>query len=156
MKLNKGFTLLELLIVIAIIGILAAVISVSTSSGRNKGADGGIKQQLVLARSQAEIVWNTRTANLNTYTSVCTNGTVDGVTGIGGHVLKATQIYGLAAVGGNGVAGSPSTATCHDSAGAYAAEVPLRGGTNQMWCIDSTGKSEQNTGSALPVGDYTC
>lgn len=41
-KTQKAFTLIELLIVIAIIGILAGVILVSTSASRNKANDAAI------------------------------------------------------------------------------------------------------------------
>lgn len=151
---KSGFTLLELLIVVAIIAILSAIVMVSSGGSKSKGADGGIKAQLVFARSQAEVVFNTRTANTNSYTNVCVNGLVDGVNGIGGYVLNAAKIAGLSVYATNAV-GSATTATCNNSAGAYAAEVPLR--SVGMWCIDWTGKSVATAGSTLSgATDYTC
>lgn len=144
MNKNKGFTIIELLVVIAIIGILSAIVIASLSSARNRGNDAAVKSNLHGALVQAEIVYNTRTANQNTYTSVCTNGTVDGVKGIGAMVLAATKAVGLSSYGTG--TGTGVIATCNDIAGAYAAEVPLSGSTvasPKMWCIDSLGRDKQ-------------
>ena len=161
-KFKKGFTLLEILIVVAIIGILSAVVLAALNNARNKGGDAGIKANLRNANAQAEIFWNTNTTNPNTYTSVCTNGTVGGVLGVGSFVLAAAKDDGLSSYNTNGAPSLPSqsVASCNDSAGAWAAQVPLStaSGTNQMWCVDSTGKSKQESGdSFLGSGtDYTC
>ena len=142
MKINtdKGFTLIELLVVVAIIGILASVVLVSLTSARSKGSDAGVKSNLRSAIAQGEVFWNVNTAFPNSYTSVCTNGAVGGVLGIGGLVFTAAQINGLSSYATNAV-GTLTTATCNNSASAWAAEVPLKGGG--MWFVDNTGKSKQ-------------
>ncbi len=140
---NKGFTLLELLVVVAIIGIMAAVVVAALTSARSKGGDAGVKSNLRNAISQGEIFYNTNTVAINTYTSVCTNGPVGGALGIGAQVLAAAKANGYASYATN-TTGTLTTATCNDSANAWAAEVPLKGaGANQMWCVDSAGKSKQ-------------
>jgi prepilin-type N-terminal cleavage/methylation domain-containing protein len=147
MNKNKGFTLIELLVVIAIIGIISSVVVVLLGSARNRGNDAVVKSNLHGALVQAEILYNTRTAKQNTYTSVCTNGTVDGAKGIGVMVLAAAKAVGLSSYG-TGTTGTGVIATCNDSAGAYAAEVPLGGSTvasPKMWCIDSLGIEKQTT-----------
>lgn len=154
LKASKGFTLIELLVVVAIVGILAAIIFATLSNGQSKGKNAGIKSNLAGARTQAEVFYNSNTAANLTFTNVCTNGAVGGVQGIGAAVLAAAKVTGLTAVGSD-TGGSTSTATCNDSAGAWAAEAPLVGGG--MWCVDSTNKSIQTAGTSLSSGtDYTC
>lgn len=157
---KKGFTLLELLVVVAIIGLLTTVVLVELNSARNKGGDAGVKSNLRNAIAQGEIFFNTNTVVPNSYTNVCTNGVVGGAMGIGSFVLTAAKANGYTYSDTNGVGnrnpsagGSTSTATCNDSANAWAAEVPLKSaGANQMWCVDSVGKSKQENNSTIGAG----
>ena len=61
MQLNKlknfkrGFTMIELLVAVAIISILATVVMVSVSSARDKNADSAIKIELRTIQTQAEL-----------------------------------------------------------------------------------------------------
>ncbi len=147
MKFNKsskaGFTLLELLVVVAIIGILTAIILASTQASRNKGIDAAIKSNLGVIRNQGEIFYNTNTDSPDTYTNVCTNGTVGGAMGIGAGVLAAAKDNHLGSYGTN-TTGTLTTATCNDSSGAWAAEVPLTT-SGHMWCVDSTSAARDET-----------
>ncbi len=156
---SKGFTLLELLVVVAIIGILASVIVAALNNANSKGKDAAVKSNLKNAVTQGEILFNTRTANKDTYTNACTNGVVDGAKGVGELVLNAARASGLSVYGISSI-GSTTTATCNSSVSAWAAEAPLKTTTpaaNQMWCVDSTGKSVQTTGSTLTtIADVTC
>jgi len=143
---KKGFTLIELLVVVAIIGILASVVIAALNNAKNKGGDAGVQTNLRNATSQGEIFYNTNTTAMNTYTSVCTNGTVGGAVGVGAFVLAAAKAEGLSSYATDPASpgGTLTTATCNDSASAWAAEVPLKSkGANQIWCVDSLGKSKQ-------------
>jgi len=133
--------------VVAIIGVLSAIILAALSSARSRGNDGAVKSNLRNAISQGEVFYNTNTVAVNTYTSVCTNGVVGGAKGVGELVLTAAKVSGLSSYATNAT-GTLTTATCNDSANAWAAEVPLKSaGANQMWCVDSSGKSKQESAS---------
>ena len=142
-NIHAGFTLLELLIVVAIIGLLTSIVLASLNGGRSKGNDAGIKTDLRNAISQGEVFFNTNTVAPNSYTSVCTNGAVGGANGVGSFVLAAARISGLSSYATNAT-GTLTTATCNDSVGAWAAEVPLKT-SGQMWCVDSLGHSKQES-----------
>ena len=155
MEKNKvsGFTLIEIVVVVAIIGVLTTIILASLNKARTGGVDGAVKSNMRNALNQAEIAYGTRTANKDSYTSICTNGILPSETtvrGIGSMVLSAAKANGISSFASNGT-GTGTTATCNNTvATAYAAEVPLSGSTNAspvMWCIDSTGKNKQTSAS---------
>ena len=151
-NLKKGFTLLELLVVVAIIGILAAVILTNSSTARNKGNDAGVKSNLSTARNQGEIFYNTNTESPNSYTGVCTNGVVGGAQAVGVQVLAAAKAVRLSSYAIN-TTGTLTTATCNENPLAWAAEVPLTT-AGLMWCTDSTSISKQTSTS---IGNnYSC
>lgn len=145
---SRGFTLMELLIVIAIIGVLVAIVVVALNDARDRGANAGIKSNLDTARSQAEVFYNVNTDNPNSYINVCTNGVVPGgVDGIGFAVSAASRAAGLSGAYGINVSGALNTATCKGGGNYWVAEVPLFNDGNAMWCVDSTGRSQRNIGT---------
>lgn len=163
---KSGFTLIELMVVVGIIALLASVVLAALNTARKKGADAAVKSNLRNAIGQGEILYTTRTANLNTYINACTNGPVDGSQGVGSLVNAAAKAAGVPiVVDPNYYSTNPlspggafTKATCNvDGAGtAWAAEAPLQSvGANQMWCVDSTGKSKQES-VFLANGIVTC
>jgi len=165
-KMKKGFTLIELMVVVGIIGLLAAVVLAALNSARGKGVDATVKSDLVNAIKQGEVFYTTNTAAPDTYTNVCNSAGAYGASTVTLLVDGAAKAYGLAgspAYTRNNAAPSATTASCNDSATAWAAEVPLKTtspAANQMWCVDSTGKSKQVTGTSFttptPATDYLC
>jgi prepilin-type N-terminal cleavage/methylation domain-containing protein len=156
---SSGFTLIEILVTVAIIAILATVVLASLGAARSRGNDSAIQSNLRNAVGQGEIFWNTNTVNPNSYIGVCTNGGVGSpaVNGVGNAVLTAANLDGLSSYA-IGAIGTTSTATCNNNASAWAAEAPLTSyGANQMWCVDSTGKSKQEPGTSFPTATtYAC
>jgi prepilin-type N-terminal cleavage/methylation domain-containing protein len=71
---NKGFSLIEILVVIAIIGVLSAIILASLAASRNKAIDAAIKHQLSDMRPAAELIYT----NTGSYDTVCSPNTNSG------------------------------------------------------------------------------
>lgn len=154
MKADRGFTLLELLVVISIIGLLASVVFAGVRGARTKAADTNIKATLVAARPEAELFYSTP----KSYEGVCA---YTGTNVIGDQILLAEQVYD----NGAGYPGhSDTTASrwdngqCHDSVSAWAAIVPLKAsasGAIVAFCVDSTGAGKQ-VSSVLAANTYAC
>jgi prepilin-type N-terminal cleavage/methylation domain-containing protein len=60
---NKGFTLIEMLVVIAVVGILAATVLTSIGPARSKAKDTRIQSALQQLRSLKEIAYNATSGN---------------------------------------------------------------------------------------------
>lgn len=145
---GHGFTLIELLVVIAVIAILASVIISSTSISRGKAADSAVKEQLAIARSQAEVFYHN---NASTYTNVCTD-----TGGIGPMVQLASTRAGTGTIVTDGTAQTATTANCYSTASAWAASVKLTvPSSTTYWCVDSTNKAISTT-TALPLNTASC
>lgn len=151
MKEKEGFTLIELLVVVAIIGILSVFVFTYLGDAKSKSSDAAVKSNLINAQKQGEIFYNTNSVAPYTYTSVCASGVVGGAITAYQMITAASKAAGLASFNRNAI-GTATTATCNDSAGAWAVQVPLKGSTSsspKMWCIDSTGKSKRETVNSL-------
>ena len=128
---KRGFTLMELLVVVAIIGILAAIVMVSLNTARNKGKNGAVKAQMAQLRSAAEMFSED---NSGSFTGWCADGET------------AKISAGVVNSGG-------ASFSCNESSSAWAAEAALAGTAAGYWCVDSSGasKAEAATMAAATV-----
>ncbi len=133
-----GFTLLELLIVVAIIAILAGVAGVFLTGARREGDEAAVKTNLQSIRSEVGIFY---LDNNNTYgedfASSCPTDFDENSTNM---FAKSKTIYDAvteAVKRGNG------SSYCYVSGNSWAVAVGLKADTNTSWCIDGEGASKQ-------------
>jgi len=139
MNKQKGFTIIELIVVIAIIAVLAAIVLVNVTQYINKGKDAAIQGNM------ASILTNAAQY-------VDTNGSYG--TNAAGVCQDATVVSAMTAA--NTASGGTSTCTVSPSAGpgtAFCACSPLKNSAGNVFCVDSTGfKRASTTGtSTVPV-----
>lgn len=140
LKNNRGFSLVELLIVITIVGMLATIILTNLSNSRERAYDSKIKQQLSSFRTSAEIYFTNQMPNGYGPVSVSCS------TGIFNDVDETNGSPGLYIAAGN--IPDFSTVVCGSSDSEYAIKATLYSG-NDYWCVDNKGSSRMISG---PVG----
>ena len=130
MKLNKvyfsnfisAFTVVELLIVIAIIGVLASVIIGSLNSARDDGVSAKIKSELTTLAKRAGI----ERVSMMTFDVVCGSNAITQATSIT-TIIDAIERF------------SPEAIVCNSSTEAYAVSAALS--ATEYWCVDNQGAS---------------
>lgn len=139
---QRGFTIIELLVVITIIGLLTSVILPRVGVVRDKGADALVKTNFSGLVSQAEILWEAA----GDYAAVCSDATV--IAALEGASDKTT--------------GSIGNYVCYDEVGGWAASVPMAeinqvGGSSgtDYWCVEQ-GVAPLLRDTQIAVDAITC
>ena len=114
---NRGFTLVELLTVVAIIGILSAMTLVTFPAARTRAKDGVIMSGMGQLRAEAEVIYGETS---NTYTGLGVAATTDAWDNLVADIRAQNE-----------------APTINDLAQAYCVTVTLNSGDE--WCIDSSG-----------------
>ena len=141
MKMNKkeGFTLIEMLVVIAMIGLLSAVVLVALGPSRNKAKDTRIISDVNQIRALAETYYNPVTGayDVGSLRSAASSTFTDISNQIGNQNGLDTD-YGT----------MPTSGTTATSVAVYAKLVT----TNVFYCVDSIGNTSSSMAKA-PAGD---
>lgn len=147
---RRGFTLVELLVVITIIGILSSVVLASLNTARSKGSDAAIQSDLNAIRTQAELYYLT-TGNSTYGTTVSDGSCASGMFSADTSIAKA-----IAAA--DNVNGSSGTMKCESNGSAYLVAAELVGTSGSYWCIDSNGTAKVHAGAVSTISNtaYAC
>lgn len=137
---QDGFTLNEVLVTIAIIGILSAIIYVALTSSRTRVADAAIKSNLSGIIGIASIIYS-QDNTYGTANQFCNDPKVKAQIDL----AKSAAGVTLSTFTDINQPGSASRAVCHVSAdgSSWAISVPLKSNPNDSWCVDSTGTLKQ-------------
>jgi prepilin-type N-terminal cleavage/methylation domain-containing protein len=133
---SKGFTLVELLIVMAIIAILASVVFPRLQTARDEGIETKIKTELTVVGKRASVEEN----QALTYDIVC------GTNGFAQAPSIASQIQVVEEFTGESV-------VCNSQTESYAVAVLVASST--YWCVDSEGKRLERA-TTLGASEYAC
>lgn len=136
-----GYSLVELLITIAIIGILAAMVIVAAVPARNKAVDARLRNDIAQLRWEAEIVFDSQGAS---YANWSTHSTVaENVNIILNDINDALRQAG--------------SATVRDSdADTYCVSVPLVSVAGAHYCIDARGTFQQVNSPCPDTAPFSC
>ena len=123
MQNQKGFTIIELIVVIAIIAVLAGIVLVNVTSYINKGKDAAAQGNLATLLTNGAVYFD----NFSNYTL------------FQGNALFSTVNVALNTAG--------YTVTYSNNAEAWCASIPLKINANNF-CVDSTGKKTMGAACA--------
>lgn len=117
---RKGFTIIELLVVVAIIAVLTSVVVIVIDVYRARSSNTSIQATLGQIRSESLLY---RENNTGLFDDLCTAG----------------EPYRISAMFAEAHLQAGATGKCHDGDLSWVMAIPLRaGGDGYAWCVDST------------------
>jgi len=156
---KKGFTLLELMVVVAIIGILTAIVMIALGDSRNKGGDAAVKSNLNTIRGQAEIF-----SSNNGNSFLPAGGSVLSITNpcpvyhpVGANMIQLDPT--IAGAIAEAVKRGANSSACYNSSTQWVVAVGLKSSATKSWCVDSGGASRQVSSapaSAINTTTFSC
>lgn len=139
---QKGFTLVELLIVVAVIGILATILIVSLRQASDRSRNTKIITNVVQVRKIAEQMY---AEELTGYEGLCQDST---------H-FNSEDYPELGVLQSDIVDNFGGSITCYDDSDSYCVSSSLRTAGRYI-CIDDEGSSVEVDGNPCTAADDTC
>lgn len=158
-KFKQGFTLIELIVVIALIGIMSGIVVAALSSAKKGGEDAAIQSSLTKMQTQSELYYssfNNYGSNSVAYEDVCPTdeiaSTTAGLLGVSGLGLLSFTKDLVSRVG------SVNTLCTVSSNGArWAVASVLKEDDTRVACVDSTGGLKiSNIGLSSSITSSVC
>lgn len=142
---GSGFTLIEILIVIAIIGIMTAIVMVAVSSARSDGNDAKVKGQLHSVLNAIELIVSGGAGSYTPSSMASASSTCSGAMFDSASPLKNLT--------GNSASWPTGTLlSCQATASGWAVSASLSSG---YWCVDYSGKAK-SVAAQLSSGTVLC
>jgi prepilin-type N-terminal cleavage/methylation domain-containing protein len=141
-KTKKGFTLIEILIVVAIIGILATIVIVSLREASDRGRNTKIVAGVVQVRKIAEDMYLQEATG---YEGLCLN---DGTGGVGSNIDMQTIEADIGQFG--------RSLDCYSEQYHYCVSVELMGENANYFCIDDNGNNIESASTPCAANHISC
>jgi len=132
----KGFTIIELLVVVAIIAVLAAIVLVNVTGYINQGKNAAIKGNLATVLTNAAVFYDQNGGYNNFCTNAYFTGPQTAISNAGGTAICKVK--------------TDNTAWC-----ACSTLKDVTGATGQTFCVDSTGTKKQTATACATECDTT-
>ena len=154
MNKTKGFTIIELLVVVAIIALLASIVLINVNSIRAQAADSKTKAQLSALRAAAESYYDANDSNYGLDTVAAADCATGGMgldvdSGFASLVLAESYSDMVAPTCTTDAVDGVSVAT------RWSAYKQLKASSN-FFCVDSTGAAEEPPTWTAPVAGEPC
>lgn len=133
---KKGFTLIEILIVIAIIAILAVIILINVNSARNKARDASMKDAMGTPLINLSIEYYINNPGSG-YANFCGDSATVELRG----KIKSPR---------------PTDPECHSDANRWVICAQLYSSSVKAWCTDNTGVKEEINISKCDTNIHSC
>lgn len=142
MQSQRGLTFLEILLVIAILGILITVVLASVTSSRKKAIDNRLRSDISQIRLLAEVAYD---SNGGTYLNWSQESSIqDSLTRLLEEIDKES---------GDPVEAPYVTAVRETQAQDYCVSVALVADSGRYYCVDQTGKFQTTENACPDYGD---